>query len=138
MMEYIWRLRIALAALLIAVLLFIAVIIGIPVQAQPTISLPFATIAPVTNASSQIIGANPSRKSIQICTAGNTTTFTIAPAPITPVAATNGFMLLGTATTSVCFTPPSSVGGTGQGGAGAAWNAIGSVAGPTNLIILEW
>jgi len=134
------RERIALCLFLFAALIVLLVLLfgtGRP-SAQPTVNLPFATVAAVTNASSQIIGANPSRRAIQICTAGNTTTFTIAPAPIVPVAATNGFVLLGTATASTCFTSPKAVGVQLQGGAGAAWNAIGSVAGPTNLIVLEW
>jgi hypothetical protein len=109
--------------------------------AQPTIALPFATVTSVGASSVQIIGANPSRRSIQICLPAVAATFTIAPAPITPVASTLGIAMTSTATITgpLCFTPPTNVlSGGSAGGAGAAWNAIASAAGPFNVIVLEW
>lgn len=112
-----------------------------PAKSQVTVGLPFATNVSVTTSSAQLIGANPSRRSIQICTPGNTNVVAIAPAPLVPVQPGGpGFIMTGTATQSTCFTPPSnySSGGSGgsQGGAGAAWNAIASAT--TNVLVLEW
>jgi hypothetical protein len=107
-------------------------------QGQATAPLPFATVVSVTTASAQLIGLNPTRRSIQICLPAVAGTVTIAPAPITPVSLTLGISMTSTATITgpLCFSPPSAVGFTGQGGAGNAWNAIASTT--MNVTVLEW
>ena len=108
-------------------------------DAQPTIALPIATVTNVTGSAVQIIGANPSRRSIQICIPAVAQTVTIAPAPITPVAGTLGISLVGNTTGQgpQCFTPPANVlSGGSAGGAGSAWNAIATAG--TNVTVLEW
>jgi len=110
------------------------------VKAQPTVSLPFATVTPVTASSVQIIGANPSRRGLQICYPAVAGSVTIAPAPITPVSLTTGIPVTMTATpsTPICFSPPTLTASGTSGGVGAAWNAIGSGAGPFNVTVLEY
>jgi hypothetical protein len=108
-------------------------------KAQPTLSLPFATVVSVTSSSAQLIGVNPSRRSIQICLPAVAGTVTIAPAPITPVSLTLGISMTSTATITgpLCFTPPANVlSGGSAGGAGNAWNAIASTT--MNVTVLEW
>jgi len=113
-------------------------------KAQVTANLPFATNVVVGTSSIQLIGANPTRRSITICNgAAATNNIAVAPAPITPVSGGAGGVgiQIAAATSSVpnCFTPPPNlVNPAGsQGGAGAAWNAIASAA-STNVLVLEW
>jgi hypothetical protein len=107
-------------------------------KAQPTLNLPFATVTSVTTAGQQIIGSNPSRRSIQICFPAVAGSVTFAPAPITPVSLTTGITVTLTATpsTPICYTPPPLTASGTTGGAGAAWNAIASTT--INVTVLEW
>lgn len=130
------RLRLAAYIALVAALVGTSLWLGTPPGAQPTVSLPFATVTAVTNANSvQIVGVNPSRRSIQICFPGVAGSVTFAPAPVTPVSLTTGIAVTLTATpaTPICFNPPTNI-----ASAGAAWNAIASAAGPFNVTVLEW
>ena|SRR5262245_52075624 len=103
-----------------------------PGEAQPTAAIPFATSVTVTTTAAQLIGANPSRRALTICTPGNTNVVAIAPAPITPVQPGGpGVIITGTATASTCFTTTSAV-----TGVGAAWNAIASAS--TVVLVLEY
>lgn len=109
-----------------------------PAQAQPSVSLPFATSTTVGTSSAQIVGVNPSRRSISICNASSTaaSVCNIAPLGITPAtgATGTGVELAGGA----CFTPPANVMSSGTGGgAGAGWNGVCANASQT-LIVLEW
>src|SRR5262245_66623600 len=101
-------------------------------EAQPTAAIPFATSVTVTTTAAQLIGANPTRRALTICTPGNTNVVAIAPAPITPVQPGGpGVIITGTATASTCFTTTSAV-----TGVGAAWNAIASAS--TVVLVLEY
>jgi len=107
------------------------------VKAQPTISLPFATVTNVAGSSVQIIGANPSRRAISICLAAVAQSVTFIPAPATPVSLTSGITIVGSATVPPpCFTSPTLTASGTSGGVGAAWNAIAS--GAINVTVLEW
>jgi hypothetical protein len=132
------RLALSVAATVIAAVFAAALVVSVP--AQPTVSLPFATVTPVTASSVQIIGANPSRRGLQICYPAVAGSVTIAPAPITPVSLTTGIPVTMTATpsTPICFSPPTLTASGTSGGVGAAWNAIGSGAGPFNVTVLEY
>ena len=134
-MRFRTRLAVAIAGIAIAAL---AIYIRAP-KAQPTLSLPFATVTGVAQTSVQIIGANPSRRSIQICLPAVAAVVMIAPAPITPVSLTTGIAMTSTATITgpLCFTPPPLTASGSTGGAGAAWNAIAST-GTVNVTVLEW
>jgi hypothetical protein len=106
-------------------------------KAQPTLSLPFATVTSVTSAGQQIIGANPSRRAISICLAAVAQSVTFIPAPATPASLTSGITIFGSATVPPpCFTSPTLTASGTSGGVGAAWNAISS--GTINVTVLEW
>jgi hypothetical protein len=129
----------ALYAAAIAIAVAAAIVVVTSPKAQPTVSLPFATVVSVTSSAGQIIGVNPSRRSIQICLPAVAGTVTLAPAPITPVSLTLGISMTSTATITgpLCFTPPANVlSGGSAGGAGNAWNAIASTT--MNVTVLEW
>ena len=101
-----------------------------PAQAQPTVGLPFGTQTTMTGTAAQVIGYNPSRRSIQICN-GTGAVASCTPTPITPTAA-NGVQVA----TSTCFAPPAYLLSSGSaGGAGAAWNCIGASG---VITVLEW
>jgi len=136
-MTFSQRLALSIAATLALVGVCTAIITTAP--AQPTLSLPFATVTGVAQTSVQIIGANPSRRSIQICLPAVAAVVMIAPAPITPVSLTTGIAMTSTATITgpLCFTPPPLTASGSTGGAGAAWNAIAST-GTVNVLVLEW
>jgi hypothetical protein len=120
--------RIAVFTAAVTTFALAAMFVGTPApQAQITISLPFGTQTTLSGASLQIIGTNPTRRSIQICN-GTGGVLSVAPVPITPTAAA-GVQV----PTSTCFSPPPLLTGT-SGGAGAAWNGIGS----TVVTVLEW
>jgi hypothetical protein len=121
------RLALSVVATVLAAVFAAALVVSVP--AQPTVGLPFGTVATLTASSTQIIGSNPSRRAIQICN-GTTAAASVAPAPVTPTVA-NGVQI----PVSTCFTsPPLTASGT-SGGAGGAWNGIGNTA---VLTILEW
>lgn len=107
-------------------------------QAQLTIAMPIATVSAMTNASSQIIAANPTRKSIQICNP-TAVVMTIIPGTTAAVAGGsttgNGITLPAVASgVTSCYTPPFY---NSAPGAGAAWQGI--LASSTgNALIMEW
>jgi hypothetical protein len=103
-------------------------------HAQVTINSPIVTVAAITGTSSQIIGSNPTRKSIQICN-GSASIEYILPVPAVPTTTSAITLPAVAAGVQSCFSPPLN-GGAYQLGAGSAWNAIS--AGSTNIIILEW
>ena len=129
------RLALSVAATIIAAVFAAALVVSVP--AQTTVSLPFATSVSVTTSSAQLIGANPSRRALTICTPGSTNVVAIAPAPITPVQPGGpGVIITGTATASNCFTTPLVQNSGTSGGVGAAWNAIASAT--TVVLVLEY
>ncbi len=100
-------------------------------KAQPTLSLPFATVTTGVTTSTQIVGVNPSRRSIQICNPGTGNVFALPAGAGTP-ANNNGLPI----TTLTCFTPPTVTASGTSGGGGAAWNAFATAS--TNILVLEW
>ncbi len=130
---------VGLFALAMAAILFVTV----PPKAQPTINLPLASIVSVTTTAATLVGANPGRKSIQICMPPVAQTLTIIPsfnfagAALTPVTGTTGFQLQGaTGATSPCFTPPANLQAVVQGGMGGPWSAVSSAT--MNVLVLEY
>lgn len=112
-----------------AALLVILIGVSLSLRAQPTIGLPVATQTALSGASLQVIGVNPTRRSINICN-GTGGVASCTPSNLTPTAA-NGVQIAA----SACFTPPAYLLSSGSaGGAGAAWNCIGT----TNITVLEW
>ena len=109
----------------------VCLIIGPPSKAQPTLALPFATVTTGVTTSTQIVGANPSRRSIQICNPGTGNVFALPAGAGTP-ANNNGLPI----TTLTCFTPPTVTASGTSGGGGAAWNAFATAS--TNILVLEW
>jgi hypothetical protein len=129
--------RIATFAIAVAAFVAVGVAFYSQGQAQLTVSLPFATVTSVTTAGQQIIGANPSRRAIQICLAAVAQSVTFIPAPATPVSLTSGITIVGSATAPpACFTNPTVTASGSSSGVGAAWNAISS--GTINVTVLEW
>ena len=108
-------------------------------NAQPTLSLPFASSVAVTTSSTPLVGVNPSRRAIQFCFPAVAASITIAPSPITPVSLTTGIATTLTATPAqpVCYTSPTLTASGTSGGAGNSWNAIAS-AGTINVTVMEW
>ncbi len=100
-------------------------------KAQPTLSLPFAIVTTGVTTSTQIVGVNPSRRSIQICNPGTGNVFALPAGAGTP-ANNNGLPI----TTLTCFTPPTVTASGTSGGGGAAWNAFATAS--TNILVLEW
>jgi hypothetical protein len=105
--------------------------------AQPTISLPIGTVTAVAGSSVQIVGANPSRRALQICIPNVAQTIAFLPAPLTPTV-TSGISMVGSTTGqgAQCFTTPNITSSGTSGGVGAAWNAIAS--GAINVTVLEY
>ena len=102
-----------------------------PSKAQPTLALPFATVTTGVTTSTQIVGANPTRRSIQICNAGTGNVFALPVGSGTP-ANNNGLPI----TTLTCFTQPTVTASGTSGSGGAAWNAFATAS--TNILVLEW
>ena len=100
-------------------------------KAQPTLALPFATVTTGVTTSTQIVGANPTRRSIQICNAGTGNVFALPVGSGTP-ANNNGLPI----TTLTCFTQPTVTASGTSGSGGAAWNAFATAS--TNILVLEW
>ena len=100
-------------------------------KAQPTLALPFATVTTGVTTSTQIVGANPTRRSIQICNPGTGNVFALPAGSGTP-AANNGLPI----TTLTCFTQPTVTASGTSGSGGAAWNAFATAS--TNILVLEW
>jgi hypothetical protein len=121
------------AAVLFAGALIAAACIGI-VKAQPTLSLPFATVTSVGASAVQILPANPSRRSVTLCNPSASLIMYAAPLGTTPTSGGSGVPI----PVSSCFSPPPLTASGTTGGAGAGWNAIMSGAGPTNVLALEW
>lgn len=94
---------------------------------------PFVTAVTIPTSPTQIVPANPSRRSIQICNAG-TTVLWIWPGNATAVSAYELPAL--SSGTTVCFSPPTGGGGD-AGRAGAAWYAS-SVTSAGNASAFEW
>lgn len=110
------------------------------VRAQPTVSAPVATATSVTSgAAVQIIGYNPSRRSITICNQAGTSALTVVPVnpggfpAVTPTSSIGVPIATGT-----CFSPPQVLTNSGtSGGVTAAWQGI--VASTTSsVLVLEW
>jgi hypothetical protein len=125
------RFRTRLAVVVIGTAIAALAIYSRAPKAQPTLSLPFATVTAGVTTSTQIIGANPSRRSIQICNPSAATVFALPVGAGTPAAA-NGIPI----PTLTCFTPPPLTSSGTTGGAGAAWN--GFAGSSTNFVVLEW
>jgi hypothetical protein len=100
-------------------------------KAQPTLALPFATVTTGVTTSTQIVGANPTRRAIQICNAGTGNVFALPAGSGTP-ANNNGLPIA----TLTCFTQPTVTASGTSGGGGAAWNAFATAS--TNILVLEW
>jgi hypothetical protein len=103
-------------------------------KAQPTLSLPFATVTSVGASAVQILPANPSRRSVTLCNPSASLIMYAAPLGTTPTSGGSGVPI----PVSSCFSPPPLTASGTTGGAGAGWNAIMSGAGPTNVLALEW
>ncbi len=103
--------------------------------AQTTNLTPVVTVTTVTSPTAvQIIGQNPSRKSIQICNAGPGIMW-IWPGALSPAVSAYELPALSSGTT-VCYVPPAFAGSnSGQGsGFGNSWNAQGAGAsGPVSV-----
>jgi hypothetical protein len=128
----------------LAILAFLACGAGVgaivnKAKAQPTAILPTATSTTgvTTGAAVQVIGVNPSRRSIQICSFSNSANLApVNPSGMTAVtpSATVGIPVA----SGACFTPPSLLTASGtSGGMGAAWQAIG-VSGTASITVLEY
>jgi len=117
-------------AFVLAVMLAVSWHINQP-KAQPTLALPFATVTTGVTTSTQIVGANPTRRSIQICNAGTGNVFALPVGSGTP-ANNNGLPI----TTLTCFTQPTVTASGTSGSGGAAWNAFATAS--TNILVLEW
>jgi hypothetical protein len=103
-------------------------------EAQITTLSPIGTSVVLSTTSAQVIGANPSRRSITFCNPSTIIEW-IAPAPIVPLTGGGvGIGLPAAATgTTVCFSTPI----IGTAGQGQAWNAVSASATP-NITILEY
>lgn len=120
--------------------LALAMIAGIGyAAAQTTNPVPVATGAQVGVASGQVIGSNPTRRSISICNPSATVTVWIAPGSQAAVANGGGSISIAPVASNVtsCYTPPTGSGG-GSTNIGASWNAIAQTATPTSLTIWEY
>jgi hypothetical protein len=119
------------------VLAVIVALIGAAV-AQTTFSNPVGTAVNATTgdtaASRQVVGSNPTRRSIAICNPSSVIWW-IAPSPITAAANGAGSYGLPAASsgTTVCYTSPSGF----PNSVGNAWNAIPAST-PATLSIFEW
>ena len=125
-----------LAIMSVATALALAVMLAVSwhvdrLAAQPTLALPFATVTTGVTTSTQIVGANPTRRSIQICNAGTGNVFALPVGSGTP-ANNNGLPI----TTLTCFTQPTVTASGTSGSGGAAWNAFATAS--TNILVLEW
>ena len=101
-------------------------------DAQSTFPGPVVTVTALSAATAaQIIGANPSRRSIQICNVGASNPVTIWPGLISPVL--SGYTLPPvTSNVTACFTPPTGL----AGGMGAVWNGLSSSG--TSVSVFEY
>lgn len=125
----------------LAILALVAALLGFGTEskAQPTGSLPVATVTTnvTTGAAVQIIGVNPSRRNIQICAFTNSINIApVNPAGMTAVtpSSTVGIPVL----SGACFQGPNFLAASGtSGGMGAAFNAIG-VSGTATVTVLEY
>lgn len=125
--------------IVVGVLLAAAMAAGVfTATAQTTNLTPVVTVTTVTSPTAiQIIGQNPTRKSIQICNAG-TGIMWIWPGALSPAVSAYELPALSSGTT-VCFVPPAFAGGNTGGGSGFgnSWNAEGAGAsGPVS--VFEW
>jgi hypothetical protein len=106
----------------------------LPAAAQTTSPSPLATGPALSIVSSQILGANPTRRSVTFCNPSTIVEW-IAPAPLIPLAA--GGVGIGlpaaAAGVTVCFSTPI-IPGAGQG---SAWNGVSATVTP-NITILEY
>ena len=128
------RFRTRLAVVVIGTTIAALAIYSRAPKAQPTLSLPFATVTSVGASAVQIVPANPSRRSITLCNPSATLIMYAAPLGTTPTSGGSGVPIA----VSSCFSPPPLTSSGTTGGAGAGWNAIMSGAGPTNVLALEW
>lgn len=105
-------------------------------RAQPTLPLPFGTSTVVGTSSTQVIGTNPSRRSITLCNAASATNnAAVAPTPIVPVIGATGTGIQ--LAPGACYQAPTLTASGTSGGAGGAWNGIGAASGQS-IIVLEW
>lgn len=124
----------------LAAILALSLVMLDHVVAQPTVSLPTATNTSVTSgAAVQIIGYNPSRRSITICNQAGTSALTVVPVnpsgfpAVTPTSSIGVPIAVGT-----CFSPPQVLTNSGtSGGVTAAWQAIAAST-TTQALVLEW
>lgn len=132
------------AAMIAAVVAAMFVLVPrFPAEAQPTVNLPTATVTSgVTNgAVVQIIGYNPGRRAIQICSGnGASNILPVNPAgmtAVTPTTTANGTGIQVAANT--CYSSPTLLTNSGtSGGQTAAWNAIAQTATNANISVLEY
>ena len=125
--------------IVVGVLLAAAMAAGVfTATAQTTNLTPVVTVTSVTSPTAvQIIGTNPTRKSIQICNTG-TGVLWIWPGALSPAVSAYELPALSTGTT-VCFVPPAFAGGNTGGGSGFgnSWNAQAvTTTGPAS--VFEW
>ena len=119
-------------------LLAVAMAIGlVTAQAQTGRPAPFVTVTTTTSGTpiQQIVSANTSRLSIQICNVG-TNVIWIWPGPISPAVSALELPALSSGTT-VCFSPPTGAAGD-KGGASAAWNMESVTSGVGTASVFEW
>jgi hypothetical protein len=108
---------------------------GVPPVSFPAITnpLPIATNTVVGASSTQIVGANASRRALIICNGSSVTNAAaIAPSGLTPSIGATGLGIQ-LPTGGGCFNSPPGM----LGAVGAAWNGIGA-AGGQQIIVLEW
>ena len=132
------RLAFSVAATVIAALGTVALVLTVPSVAQFTAVAPVATSTTgvTTGAAVSIVGANPTRRAIQICAFTNSINFApVNPASMTPVvpSATVGIPVA----SGACFISATVTASGTSGGVGAAFQAIG-VSGTAAVTVLEY
>ena len=106
----------------------------VPAFAQMTTLGPVATVTAIPSQTTTAIAtANPSRKALQICNVGASSTTWIWPGPSTTPISAYSLPAISSGTI-VCFTPPSSL---REAGIGASWYAV-SGATATTISVLEY
>jgi hypothetical protein len=129
----------AIAAVVVCFIVFL--VSRVPVvyaQAVNTNPVPVATGCQVGTSSTQCIGSNPTRRSIQICNPSASITVWIAPGPTAAAANTGGSISIPPVSsgTTTCIVPPAGSGG-GNTNVGSSWNSI-AVTTPASLTVFEY
>lgn len=104
-----------------------------PALAQSTFPNPVVTQTTLAAAALQVIGQNPTRRSIRICNVGATNAVWVWPGALSPPKSVD---LLAPVTSNVvtCHSPPSGV----VGSNGAQWNAIVNGGSSGSVTVEEW